>query len=587
VSDAATHNAERRARRGIEKLSDVEVPLRDGASLLADVYRPVGDGRHPVILRLGIYGRAFGSGSLCDDDRRRASEEREDSWFEHGPPDDALPMRRFAENAVSANAFDWVPRGYVCVRVDGRGVGTVPGVIDPFSCGEANDYYDVIEWAARQPWSNGAVALFGASYHATIQWNVASLRPPSLKAIVPWAGDGDPYRELSHPGGIFIRGYREMWVRDLVMPSQCDEPVMVDVVERMASHPFDEPQHYGREGDVLCGPDYSAIDVPVLTAVNIASDIHGRAGAEAFNSVASPHAELVVADANYWEFMYVDCIDQQFAFLDRHLKGDSDAPVYPPVRMIMRTGQGEFEWREDRSWPPEGTTYLTFPLDAAAGAPPLGSEAPAAPGVVAYAAQPPSDPDAAVPGAIFDSEPLASDMEIAGHVSATVWVSSTSSDMDVFATLRVLDPSGAEVAYAVRPQRPDMPLAHGALKVSQRALDAARSTPHRPWHTHRRADRAPLRSPDEVVPVEIELSITTARIPAGHRLRLELQPIEARTGRAGRAADRPGLVAGRAYDNSYHDGAENRIHTGPDHPSQLRIPVVPRRPPWVEPGATT
>src|SRR5438552_3706542 len=82
-------------------------------------------------------------------------------------------------------------------------------------------------------------------------------------ATVAWSGDGDPYRDLSHPGGIFIRGYREMWVRDLVKRSQCEaEPAMVDVVERMASHPFDEPEHYGPGGDVLCGPDYSQVDVP-------------------------------------------------------------------------------------------------------------------------------------------------------------------------------------------------------------------------------------------------------------------------------------------------------------------------------------
>ena len=65
------------------------------------------------------------------------------------------------------------------------------------------------------------MGLFGGSYHATIQWNVASLRPPGLRAMIPWSGDADPYRDLSYPGGILIRGYREMWVRDLVGPGQC------------------------------------------------------------------------------------------------------------------------------------------------------------------------------------------------------------------------------------------------------------------------------------------------------------------------------------------------------------------------------
>ncbi|MCI4318463.1 MAG: CocE/NonD family hydrolase, partial [Thermoplasmata archaeon] len=291
-TDAERRNRRRRADRGIERMVDVEVPLRDGSFLLADVYLPVGGGRYPVIVRLGVYGKAFAMGSVCDDASRLASEAREDAWFEHGPPEDANPSTQFAENAVSANAFDWVPRGYVCLRVDERGVGQVPGVIDPFSRTEARDYYDLIEWAARQSWSNGAVGLYGGSYHATNQWNVASLAPPSLRAMIPWSGDSDPFRELSHPGGIFIRGYREAWVRDLIKPNQCmPDPPVVEVVERMATHPFDEPEQYGPDGDVLCGPDFSRITVPFLTAVNISSTIHGRGGAEAFSRAPASGSE--------------------------------------------------------------------------------------------------------------------------------------------------------------------------------------------------------------------------------------------------------------------------------------------------------
>src|SRR5207302_7241942 len=218
------------------------------------------------------------------------------------------------------------------------------------------------------------------------------------------------------------------------------------------------------------------IDVPFLTALNIASDIHGRAGAEAFTTPSSPQRELVVVDANYWEFMYRDCLEQQFAFLDRHLKGDRDGPVFPNVRMIMRTGNGEFEWREDSSWPPEGTTYRAFYLDASGRSGAMAGEPPARTGTASYSAEAPADPSATPPGAIFESDPLESDLEVAGHVGATLWVSSTSADMDLYATVRVLDPSGAEVPYAVRPRQEGMPLAHGALKVSHRVLDPIRTT---------------------------------------------------------------------------------------------------------------
>jgi uncharacterized protein len=92
---------------------------------------------------------------------------------------------------VSANVFDWVPQGYVCLRVDSRGVGGMSGVIHPKSAAESYDYFDVIEWAAKQPWSNGIVGLYGGSYHANTSWAVAGLEPPSLRAVIAFAGDID------------------------------------------------------------------------------------------------------------------------------------------------------------------------------------------------------------------------------------------------------------------------------------------------------------------------------------------------------------------------------------------------------------
>src|SRR5207244_1326121 len=68
----------------------------------------------------------------------------------------------------------WVPDGYACVRVDSRGAGRSPGVLDLWSARETRDLYDCIEWAAGQPWSNGKVGLSGISYYAMNQWQVAA-----------------------------------------------------------------------------------------------------------------------------------------------------------------------------------------------------------------------------------------------------------------------------------------------------------------------------------------------------------------------------------------------------------------------------
>ena len=82
----------------------------------------------------------------------------------------------------------WVPHGYVTIRVDSRGACKSPGKLDVNSPQEFVDFYDAIEWAGVQPWSNGKVGLIGISYYACGQWMVASLRPPHLAAIQPWQG---------------------------------------------------------------------------------------------------------------------------------------------------------------------------------------------------------------------------------------------------------------------------------------------------------------------------------------------------------------------------------------------------------------
>ncbi|KAF3068710.1 hypothetical protein CFAM422_007710 [Trichoderma lentiforme] len=146
VQEARNHL--RRAQTGIKVLRKVRVPTRDNSYLLADVFHPVDAGRYPVLLRLGIYGRAFRIGTIFNDEDREISENREDSWFQ-GDRDNLHRYCRWSENAASASPSVWIPRGYVVVLADGRGVGNVLGKLSPYSKQEARDYFDVIEWAAK------------------------------------------------------------------------------------------------------------------------------------------------------------------------------------------------------------------------------------------------------------------------------------------------------------------------------------------------------------------------------------------------------------------------------------------------------
>ena len=84
----------------------------------------------------------------------------------------------------------WVPDGYACVRVDSRGAGRSPGILDRFSPRETQDFYECIEWAGTQPWSNGKVGLNGISYYGMNQWHVAAAAAAAPRRDVRLGGRG-------------------------------------------------------------------------------------------------------------------------------------------------------------------------------------------------------------------------------------------------------------------------------------------------------------------------------------------------------------------------------------------------------------
>ncbi len=95
----------------------------------------------------------------------------------------------------------WLAHGYAVVNADIRGAGTSDGAGALMSDQEAEDVYDLIEWAGAAPWSSGGVGMAGVSDLAMAQFKAAALRPPSLKAICPWEGFTDAYRDMFNPGG--------------------------------------------------------------------------------------------------------------------------------------------------------------------------------------------------------------------------------------------------------------------------------------------------------------------------------------------------------------------------------------------------
>ena len=246
---AAARNELRRNIRGIVKPTDVRIPLRDGSYVCADVFRPAGDGQYPVIMNKGFYGKGFYHECICNDEEALAKEELEDRYFSGNP--DGLQY----ENHESVDSAVWVPKGYVCIRVDARGVCNSPGVQAPFSVQEAEDYYDAIEWAGTQPWSNGNVGLWGMSYLAMTQHNVASLQPPHLKAMIAQGTDADIYNEALYGGGIFGEGFWTWWWKLWSGGNFCGERRETDWMARVLATPFNDPEAYGPQGSIFMRPE--------------------------------------------------------------------------------------------------------------------------------------------------------------------------------------------------------------------------------------------------------------------------------------------------------------------------------------------
>jgi len=476
-----------------------------------------------------------------------------------------------------------VPRGYAAVRIDARGSGKSPGQYEPWSLAEAVDFYDAIEWAAAQPWCNGKIGLLGISYFAINQWFVANLRPPSLKAIIPWEGFADLYRDALYHGGIL----------SLFMTNWYTAHLLHHLLGRAAQHVADGWQvntlhfwlHNSLDSGALRGSQaqWDKIDVPMFSVGNWSGmGLHLRGNTEAFMRAATPHKKLRIHLGSHVHPFYTeDGRRDQIRFFDYWLKGiDNGVMTEPPVKLAIRKGADAFEWRSEREWPLARTRWTKFYLDLSqapeqragvtgtlAAAKParmesrsyavsslgtMGSTSAASSQVMGGGIKPGM-------GTSLETPPLAADTEITGPLAAVLWVSSSSEDMDLFLTLRNFAPDGSEVMETGQQGSP-VPVAKGWLRVSHRELDPELSRPYRPYHRHQR--RLYL-TPEEVVRVEVEIWPTSMVFKKGHRIRLDIQP-----------RDGVGSSHYMHYHADYNTGS-NTIYAGGDMDSYLLLPVIP------------
>jgi putative CocE/NonD family hydrolase len=505
----------------LQRDTGVAVPMRDGVVLRADLYRPSGAGKFPVLVYRTPYDRSDTAGA---------------------PP--------FARTAVA--------RGYAVLLQDVRGRYGSGGTFVAYQQ-EGKDGYDTIEWAARQPWSNGAVGTFGLSYPGAVQWLAALERPPSLKAMVPAMTYSRP-ENFWYQGGVWdgswldwtwlniapdLRRRRGVsgpktdeeaarsWDRDGAAARRfrplLDLPDFKDVApwyyEWMRHPPGDAWWNWTRlEGR------YDGVKAAVLNLSGWFDEPYGASGAvENFQGsgdalILGPWTHGVASvqrskagDREFGSSAAINYSETVLDWMDRHLKaGASKSPARKVRVFVMGTNQ----WREADGWPFPGTRSETFYMAGKGGSREVGKLERNPPGSEADAlviqsnpAQPVTDPFEGRFGAhdyralkqgpsvaVFESEPFQSPLEIIGRVSVELFASATVPDFDLWVQLFDVAPDG-----------------------SAWNLSSAGTLLQRASYRDGGPKRQVVKS-GEPVRLQMDRMITANRFLTGHRLRVVITP---------------------------------------------------------------
>lgn len=575
-SSAVTTTVEAtRTATGFEMIfeKDVAVEMSDGLALRVNVFRPAKPGRYPVVMAHGIYGKDV-----------HFSHAFKPQWEKLTKTYPGLDKDGSSGRFLRWEIPDperWVPHGYVIVAADTRGSGKSPGYLDPRQPRENQDYYELIEWAGIQGWSNGKVGLLGISYLAINQWKAAALHPPHLAAICPWEGHWDHYRDGSRHGGILSNSFATAWWPRQVLSNQHGSGrthyIDADTGERttgpalsedmLAGNREDHPANHGRH--VLYDqwhqsrtPDMNRVLVPILSAGNLGGPgLHLRGNVAGFVEAASTDKWLSLHIGTHYDSFYMpDYVEMQRRFFDRFLKESHNGwDDTPRVRIEVRDVHDKIaKVRTADVWPLEQTQWKRYYLDGASNA--LSLDASGDEKAVTY--------DALGDGVTFSTPPMERDTEITGYVAATLTIESSTTDMDIFAVLRAFDPDGKEVIFTGAHE--PTPVARGWLRASHRKLDPQKSTPYRPFLVH---DEIQKLQPGKRYTVELEIWPTSLLLPKGYRLALTLM---------GKDFEIEG-IPGRILHNDPTDrpaaefGGKNTIVTGGPSASFLLLPIIPEK----------
>jgi hypothetical protein len=539
------------AEPGVVRRFNVRIPVREGLTLSADLTLPETRPAPAVVVRTP-YGKTG--------------------------------ERQSQRATVFARA------GYAVVFADVRGRGDSDGIFQPYRH-DGPDGAEVIAWTAAQEWCSGDVATWGASYGGRIQWLTALEHPPALRAMVCLVTPSDPFVEIPTglPTPMHINWHR---FTDGRMPQFRDDVDWMAVYRHRPLLTMDEAAGFispnwreelrHRTLDEWWEPvryqhRIGEIDVPVLhisgwyddeeigTPANFAAMV--AAGRSGQRLLMGPWGHAVnttrtLGEMDFGPDAVIDLDACVLAFLDEHLRGITPEPHPAPVRIFV---MGAGEWRDAQAWPPAGATSAVFHFSGGGRANSRFGDGRLAPAAVT-ADEPPDewthDPDRPVPFItsassaqiggpddylgvesrgdvlVFTSAPLTEPLEIIGPVRVVAHVATSAADTDITAKLVDLHPGD----FAQR-------LCDGMVRLRYREG----------------FDREQPVVPGEVYEVEIPLWDTCVRLPAGHRLRVEI---------ASSAFPKYDVNLGTGGDSISETAgvrATNRLWHTPSRPSRLII----------------
>ena len=576
-------HAKSEIRDGMQIDWDAPIKMDDGVVLRADVYRPPGQEKHPVILSYGPYAKGLSFQQGYKGNWARLTK---------AAPEVLRNSSNLYQNWELVDPEKWVPDGYALVRVDSRGAGRSPGFLDVWSAREAQDLYECIEWAGTQDWSNGKVGINGISYYAMNQWQAGALKPPHLAALCIWEGSSDFYRELYRHGGI-LSDFLNSWHPRQVASVQygvgdrgaksvvTGEPVAgpqtlakEELAKNRADTPADAKLHVLYDDYYAARtPDFSQIEAPLLSAGNWGGmGLHTRGNFEGYLAAGSKQKWLEVHGDTHFTHFYSNYGEAlQKKFFGHFLKGeDTGWAKQPRVSLNVRHPDEKFVLRGENEWPLKRTQWTKYYLQPDGG---FGPDAPKAEAKLSY--------DTSSEGLIFGTPPLEKPLEITGPLAAKLWVSSETADADLFVVLRLFDPAGKEITF-IGANDPRVPLALGWLRASHRKLDPKKSLSYRPWHTH---DEIQPLTPGEPAELDIEIWPTSIVVPPGYRLALTLRgkDYEVDGSDAGIAnAPYPMKGVGPFLHIDKDDrpaavfGVRNTLHFASGRQPYLLLPVIPQ-----------